>query len=226
MFFDLSQTVEGIFLEEIRNRFRCRVLVDGAEHVCYVASSSRLSNYIPLEGVKVLLMPNQGKNTEYTLFAVKCGNQFVLVELSLANKVVADQLHRRFFSFLGKRKRIFYERTVEGYKADIYVEETKTIIEVKTVLTNTKAALFPTTYSERALRQLDDILGLLQKGYHVLYMMVCLNPAIKSIAFNKNTDFYRKFVVCIEAGMQCKGCALRIKKDSIIISSLLPINEE
>ena len=98
----------GIFRCEIKNRFRCIVEVDGQEELCYVASSCRLPQFIYLEGKEVLLLPKgeSASKTQYTLYAVKKGNGYILLNLSMANNTLQEQLHRRIFSFLGKRQNI------------------------------------------------------------------------------------------------------------------------
>jgi len=146
--------IEGIFREEVKNRFRCVVSVDGTDKLCYISSSCRLSNFIELKNRTVLLQPNTSavSKTKYSVFAIKGERDYILLNLATANAVIEDQLYRRYFSFLGKRKRRQREVTVEGYKTDIYINDTDTIIEVKTILSENTEAIFPTVYSERALK--------------------------------------------------------------------------
>ncbi len=40
------QISQGIFKEELKNRFLCLVEVDGADTLCYIPSSCRLSNFV------------------------------------------------------------------------------------------------------------------------------------------------------------------------------------
>lgn len=67
-----NEIVEGYFIRELKNRFLCEVEVNSELAVCYVPSSCHLSNFLDLQGKRVLLLPNRSKNTrtKYSLFAV------------------------------------------------------------------------------------------------------------------------------------------------------------
>lgn len=215
----------GIFCYEVKNRFRCIVEVEGDEKLCYVASSCRLSNFLELEGKEVLLLP-KGKNassTYYTLYAVKYRNSYILLELSLANNVIREQIHRRYFSLLGKRKNVVSEKLICGYKADLFIHDTNTIIEIKTVISSHDETMFPTVYSDRSLVQLDKVKTLLRSGYKFCYMFVALSPAIKQIIINKDTLFYRKFVECMDCGMQVTACRLRTTERNVEVDRMIEV---
>lgn len=215
----------GTFCYEVKNRFRCIVEVDGNEKLCYVASSSRLSNFIELEGQNVLLLP-KGKNassTEYTLFAAETTRGKVLLELSFANTTIEEQLYRRYFSFLGKRKNIFREKIVDGYKTDLYIEDTNTLIEIKTVISSEKTAIFPTVYSERSLKQLRKVLELLKRNHRVCFLFAILHPGISKLKIDSKTEFYKLFVQCIDAGMLYKACKLKTTDKEICVEGLIDI---
>ena len=217
--------VEGVFIEEIKNRFRCLVSVDGVQKICYVPSSCRLSNFIEFQNKKVLLQSNASitLKTEYTIFAVENRNGYILLNLSSANAIIADQLYRRYFSFLGKRKQLQREVMIGNYKADIYVKDTDTIIEVKTILSENRETVFPTVFSARALQQLNIINELLVMGKKVCYIFVSMNPYTKKVRLIKNTQFYNAFLKCVSNGMTYTGYALSMGENSIEISSTIEI---
>jgi len=217
--------IEGIFREEVKNRFRCVVSVDGTDKLCYISSSCRLSNFIELKNRTVLLQPNTSavSKTKYSVFAIKGERDYILLNLATANAVIEDQLYRRYFSFLGKRKRRQREVTVEGYKTDIYINDTDTIIEVKTILSENTEAIFPTVYSERALKQLSIINELLSKGKKICYLFVSMNPHTKKIRLNAETQFYNEFSKCVAKGLMYKGCAIKLEDDTIKVSSAIEI---
>ena len=52
-----SQIIYGKFKEEIKNRFLCTVNINGANTICYIPSSCRLSNFINLTDRMVMLQP-------------------------------------------------------------------------------------------------------------------------------------------------------------------------
>lgn len=203
----------GTFKQEIKNRFLCSVLIDGQEELCYIPSSCRLSNFLDLTNKLVLLKPTTSKNTrtKYSVYAVKAKGQYILLNLSQPNKIIRDHLHRRYFSYLGSRKTIKTEITIEGYKSDLFIEDTKTIIEIKSLLCYDRSALFPTVYSERAIEQLYKLSSLLSKGYKVCYIFISLNPMVKSIMINEGMSEYKEvFTKCIQQGMQYDAFTVRL----------------
>lgn len=212
---DISTNIlNGIFQTEIKNRFLCDVLVNGNDTICYIPSSCRLSNFLDLRNREVLLTPTKAADarTQYAVYAVKYGRVYILVNLSLANKIIEKQLHRRYFSFLGARKQVSHEMKIGDYKADLFVHDTNTVIEIKSFLTFGKYGIFPTVYSERAIKQLREISDLLDNGYRACYMLVSLNPYVKGISINcKVQEYYKLFVECVKKGMTYFGCSIHLQ---------------
>ena len=169
----------GTFKKELKNRFLCEVQIDGADVVCYVPSSCHLSNFLQLEGKKVLLVPTQTPNsrTPYALFAVPYKRNYIVLNTSMANRAIESSIQGKRFSYLGKRIDGIKEHTIDGYKADLYLPSTKTILEVKSVISVTSHAKFPTVYSERTLKQLASILELLKKRLQSL-LCDCISSSI------------------------------------------------
>ena len=221
-----SRFTKGTFKKELKNRFLCEVQIDGEDVVCYVPSSCHLSNFLQLEGKKVLLTPTQTQNsrTTYALFAVPYKRNYIVLNTSMANRVIESSIQGKRFSYLGKRKDGIKEHTIDGYKADLYLPSTKTIVEVKSVISISDHAKFPTVYSERTLKQLTSILELLQKGYKVCFVIVSLHPYIKTLNINTYTEFYNELVKCMDAGLIIKAYTSRLKNDVLTIDKEIGIN--
>lgn len=217
--------VVGTFKKELKNRFLCEVQIDGNDVVCYVPSSCHLSNFLQLEGKKVLLVPTQTprSKTPYALFAVPYKRNHIVLNTSMANRAIENSINGRRFSYLGKRKDYITEHIVNGYKADLYLPSTNTIVEVKSVISTSNNAKFPTVYSERTLRQLATIFDLLKKGYKVCFVIVSLHPYIKSVDIDISSEFYSELTKCIDAGLILKAYACRLLQDKIIIDKDIPI---
>lgn len=215
----------GIFVRELKNRFLCEVKIDGKVEECYVPSSCHLSNFLQLKGKKVILVPTQGKHprTRYALYAMPHKRNYIVLNTSLSNTAIENSIHSRRFSFLGKRNEIIREYCIDGYKADIYIPTSKTIIEVKSVLSSTDTAVFPTVYSERTQNQLKIIQEMLDKGYKVVFIIVSLNPYIKKITIDKNTEFYTELTQCIERGMDIRAYTSHLKDYEIKIKKQIPL---
>lgn len=222
----ISGFVVGTFVYEIKNRFRCLVKINGFEEVCYVASSSRLSNYIDLCNRLVLLKPvvSAKSGIRYSVYAVKVGRRYVLLNLNEANKVVEKYIKRRSFCFLGERKHISREYYLHSYRTDLFIKDTKTLLEVKTVLSLNNKAVFPSVNSERAVRQLKAISSLLDSGYKACYLLVSLSSYVEEIEINsEQREFVCLFLECINKGMLCVGLSLGIKGTEPVICSKIKV---
>ncbi len=210
----------GTFKEELKNRFLCIVEVDGFGVLCYIPSSCRLSNFIDMTDRTVLLRPicSEKARTKYEVFAVRVGKQFIVLHLSAANDVVIENLNKRRFHYLGKRKEIKRELKVDGYKCDAFIEDTRTVIEIKSILSLNKTALFPTVYSQRAIKQLESIDNLIEQGYQVCYLFISMNPNTTRIVINDEMEkYYQLITQCVTKGMLVKGYSMKYKDDSLTI---------
>ena len=222
---DAPNFIEGVFVKELKNRFLCEILVDGESTVCYVPSSCHLSNFLDLTNKKVLLVPTQTPNshTKYALFAVPFKRSYLILNTSMANAAVVNSLRKPRFSYLGKRKTIFTEHRVDDYKTDVYIQDSKTIIEIKSIISTTNSGLFPTVYSERTIKQLQKLQELMLKGYKVAFIIVSLSPYLREVSIDNNTEFYKEFVTCIKQGMIAKAYTCRLSDDAILIEKEIPI---
>lgn len=191
--------INGIFIEECKNRFLCLVSINGIAEECYVSSSSKLSNYISLEGKRVMLIENKGKHlrTKYTLQAVWINRRWVLLNLNAVNDLV-------FATFESStREKIYREHFVDDYKSDFYNDATKEIIEAKGVLSDKETVSYPLVSCGRHLRQLTSFEKLLRQGYKVRYLFVLMNPSIQEIVLDtKDTEVTNKFKQCVSLGME------------------------
>lgn len=217
----------GIFKKELKNRFLCLVEVDGEDTLCYIPSSCKLSNFIDLEHKAVLLSQNKSANsrTKYSIFAVYEGNDIILLNMSFASEAIMVGIRNRRFSDLGKRTMIRKEHMVDGYKCDLYIEDTNTIVEIKSLISIEKEAHFPSVYSQRAIDQLNKLNALLDKGYRVCYIFASLNPKVKLLTLNKNDTEYRKaFLLCLDKGMLVKGFSLSLNDGAPILHKSLKVS--
>lgn len=221
-----SKFIEGIFIKELKNRFLCEVLIDGVSTVCYVPSSCHLGNFLDLQSKKVLLVRTQTpkSRTQYALFAIPYKRSQIILNTSMANFAVVNSLRGRRFSYLGARKNILKEHKIDDYKADIYIKDSNTIIEIKSIIATSKTGVFPTVYSERTLNQLNKIQDLLTQGYKVCFIIVSLNPYVSEIKIDKKTKFFDYFQECIEKGMTVKGYTCNLVGDNLKINKAIEIN--
>lgn len=220
-----SKFIEGIFVQELKNRFLCEVLIDGVPTVCYVPSSCHLGNFLDLRNKKVLLVRTQTpkSRTQYALFAIPFKRSQIILNTSMANFAIANNIKGRRFSYLGVRKTILREHKIDDYKADIYIKDSKTIIEIKSIIATNQLGIFPTVYSERTLNQLKKIQDLLSQGYKVCFIIVSLNPYVREIQIDRKTNFFTHFQACIEKGMMVKGYSCGLVDDYLKINKSIEI---
>lgn len=219
--------IYGVFKEEIKNRFLCIVNINGEDTLCYIPSSCRLSNFIDLKNRVVALKPIKKKDarTRFSVYAVKYRNSFILLNLLEANSIIEQQINRKIFCFLGNRESVMREKTIYGYKSDLYISDTDTIIEVKSFLTIEKEAQVPSVFSERGNRQLLDLKRLLQDGHKVCYMFVSLYFGVKEIHLNvEQREYTRSFNECIANGMTSCAFSVYMHDGGPIIKSRIKVN--
>lgn len=218
-YYQISQPIlHGSFYGELKNRFLAAVRVNNERIECYIPSSARLENFISLENRRVLLVPTQSPKarTAYSVLAVKIARHNVLLNTSLANRAMFHYLHFNKNTLFGTHSSIQAEKSVDGYKADIFVESQgrKCIIEIKSVLSLDHAGVFPTVFSERANKQLSQLCDLLDR-YAVEYSFVAINPKMDSIRINsEQKEYHTLFSRCVEKGMIFKAysCVLKGKE--------------
>jgi DNA-binding sugar fermentation-stimulating protein len=223
---NIGTLTQASFVIEKKNRFICEVkLISGQLVECYVPSSCRLANFLELEGKHVLIKPtvSNGARTEYTLVAIPFKRSYLLLNSSLANRVIEDSIRGRRFSFLGKRRQIIKEHRVEQYKTDLFISDSSTIIEIKSIISTNQAAVFPTVYSERAINQLKALKIFLQKGYKACYIIVSLNPYVKEVVFDRSAVLFQALADCVSLGLVIKGFACRMDNEIITLRHELTI---
>jgi len=216
---------KGTFLKELKNRFLCEVKINEVQERCYVPSSCRLNNFINLTDKEVLLLPTITSKTgiKFSLFAIHYKRNYIILNSNLANNIVKAYIKRRFFSFLGKRHEVLSEYSLHGYKCDFFIKDTKTLIEVKSIITMNEEALFPSIYSKRALDQLKAIKCYLMNGYKACYVIVALNPYVKTIKLDEKMEFYNHFIECSVLGMKTIGFTCCFKENEILIRNKIKV---
>lgn len=224
---DFNGLLCGTFQAEIKNRFLCSVRIGNEDVVCYIPSSCRLSNFIDMTGRTVLLKPVETPNarTKYAVYAVRYRRGYILLNLAQSNRVIESQISRRYFSFLGSRKRVSREYKVGDYKTDLFIHDTSTLIEIKSTLSFSKSATFPTVYSERAVKQLRELSRLMDEGYRACYVLTSLNPGVKELSINEQVeDYYQAFRECVNKGMTYCAFSIQLNEQVPIIHSRIKVS--
>lgn len=195
-----------------------------SENVRPSTHNFKLSNFVDLSGCEVLLLPTTGKSEiPFSLYAAETTSGVVLLNLAEANRIIASSIRSRRFAFLGKRERIRREISIDGYKCDLYIEDTDTIIEIKTILSLEKDGHFPTVHSIRSNKQLEELERLLDSGHKVCYLFVALCPKTKRLHLDFDNQYTSLFNSCIEKGMRYYGCGLKMSSNGFSVVSQLEV---
>ena len=164
----MSNWVKGIYKKELPNRFRCEVDVGGKTYMCYQPLSFKLNKIMDPEEKEVLLtkINKEDSDLAYIVYAIGIDKKnYALLNLQLVNQIFRDNIDSRKFLFLGKRSNVICEKKIERLKTDLYVQDTNTVIEVKTIFSFEKEVLFPNIKSYRIQRQIEELTYLLEGGY-------------------------------------------------------------
>lgn len=196
----------GIFIEECKNRFLCKVLISEQEELCYISSSSKLAPFIDLIGKEVLLLKNKGigNRTKYTLYALKTEDNYILLNLNFVNKLLFEEFNKLGSPYLAS-SHIFREKKIsKNLKVDFFIEgDKKIIIEAKGIISSKEVAFLPAMKVDRAVLQLMEFQKLLKQGVSIHYYIVLMNPIIETLRLDKSKkDFYKYFRSCIRRGMK------------------------
>jgi len=219
--------ITGTFIREEAHRFLCTVRVNSEEVECYIPCSSHLDHFIDLVGKRVLLIPNKQANsrTAYSVLAVKHNRHNILLNTSLANKAAYHYITYNKFKSYGKDCIISCEKSVHEYKSDILIEwqSTREVVEIKSVISINAKSLFPTVYSKRAIKQLENFLKF-PDSIRIHYWLISLSPYIEEVSVNKaQSEYYELFYKCLARGMICKAYQCSLVGSKVKIVKELPI---
>lgn len=170
---------KAIFVSEGKNRFICNISYNNNVLECYVPITCKLSKLISLNNKEILIRASTkaAKRVKYTLFAVQNNKDYFIVDTGFANHIVK--------AILAEYKDLFYpEQVIDNYKCDFYSNTSKTLVEVKSIITSDKVLSIPNMKSQRAIKQLQSICSLLSKGYQAEYFIIAFAPQIEKIIFD------------------------------------------
>lgn len=194
--FVASKVCIGTFQGEALRRFIGKVTITNQKRECYISSSCHLSPLINLTGKTVLLRDNSGERTQYTLYALVVKNNKVLLDVGLVNNLVLDY-YQHYSS-----DQILREHKIGLYKSDLFLPLKKLVIEVKAVVSDGKDLRWGTRQGDRAIKQLQILSSLLDRGFKVKYCIVCMNPQTRHVHLHKADILFAPLQKCITKGMR------------------------
>lgn len=196
---------EGLYIGEGHSRFLCTIEIEGKKNLCYVASTTKISKSILLNGKRVLLVKaSDPQKTQFTLFATVIDGIHILLNLHHINTLLKEYLNSLGYSNI-KGNLLREKRLNNDIRSDFYYTKRgkDTIIEAKGILSMDAIANFPNAHTVRAINQLQEFMNYLNAGFIVEYHLVLMNPSTTYIKLNKHySEFCRVFIECFKKGMK------------------------
>lgn len=220
MSYIVNNLIKGVFIREAKTRFLCEVKVDGKIVLCYVPISCKLSNLIEIKESDVLLsLNNKGAKTQYTLFAIKYNERYVIVNAGLANKLI-----NKYYCENKPKINLKAEVFIENYKCDFYNETHNLIIEVKSLISLNAKIILPNMVTKRAIEQLKKINQLIKKGYKIKYYFLVLSGKSVEILIERKSVYGKLLYQCVKDGMEINCFDVSIVGNEIHLSKEENIN--
>ncbi|MFX1406625.1 MAG: DNA/RNA nuclease SfsA [Promethearchaeota archaeon] len=151
--FKIPELKKGIFLDR-PNRFVSRIKYKNMNELAHIHDPGRLKELL-IPGKEILFTSSKGK-LKYYVKAVKCDNEWVLIDTSLHSKIAL-----KLFEYLpefSKIKEIKKEVSIGKSRIDFLLDGVP--LEVKGVtLVKNGIALFPDAPTERGTRHVQEIIN-------------------------------------------------------------------
>jgi DNA-binding sugar fermentation-stimulating protein len=181
--------VEALFIKEESNRFSVLVKIKEEIVGCYLPYSSKLGNALNLYGKKVLILPINGKRFKYKIVAIVDNDNIYYVDLNNINALFEESFANKYLSNYTRENRI-----TNNYRADFVNRNAKQVLEIKTLLSPDKNAIYPSVNPIRFNKQMKELALLSEQGYTVIIILILLNRNIHQISINqKYTEFSQMF---------------------------------
>ncbi len=218
---------KGIFLSR-PNRLIAKVLIDNKIEVCHVKNTGRCKELLT-ENACVFLekTKNPLRKTQYDLIAVIKGDKLINMD-SFAPNIAAEEFFKK------KYKKVLHEVKYKNSRFDIFIEDTKTFVEVKGVtLEKDGIAMFPDAPTERGRKHIFELIDAKNNGFNAKIMFVIQFENAKKFIPNYKTDekFKRALIEAQKNGVEIVAFDTRVLENSmeindrveVCLDSLLPI---
>ena len=218
-----NKIVEGTFVER-PNRFIAKVLIDGREETVHVKNTGRCRELLP-KGAKVYLADEDGKErkTRYDLVAAVKQDRIINMDSQAPNAVVKEALQQGLI--WRDIEEIKPEFTYGESRFDFFVQkngdEKGTFIEVKGVtLEHDNIVSFPDAPSERAVKQIEELIKAHKEGYDAYVFFVIQMENVRFLIPNETThkEFAHALRRAKEAGVKIIAYDAKVTADGMILN--------
>ena len=223
-----QKIVTGVFRSR-PNRFVAMCEVEGQTYRCHVKNTGRCRELL-IPGVQVYLQDRRGEggSTDFSLIAVKKGDQIVNIDSQAPNAVVKEALLSGSLVLPGYEDPdlVRGEYTFGDSRLDFYIEKggRKGLIEVKGVTLEVEgAALFPDAPTQRGIKHLNELAK--AEGYDRFVIFVIQMKGVALFSPNNVThpQFGQSLKDAQTAGVTVLAFDCDVTEDSLILDRPIPV---
>ena len=223
-----QKIVTGIFRSR-PNRFVAMCEVEGQTYRCHVKNTGRCRELL-IPGVQVYLQDRRGEggSTDFSLIAVKKGNQIVNIDSQAPNAVVKEALLSGSLVLPGYEDPdlVRGEYTFGDSRLDFYIEKDgrKGLVEVKGVTLEVEgAALFPDAPTQRGIKHLNELAKAEGHDRFVIFVIQMKGVALFSPNNVTHPQFGQSLKDAQTAGVTVLAFDCDVTEDSLILDSPIPV---
>ncbi|HHV71898.1 MAG TPA: DNA/RNA nuclease SfsA [Clostridia bacterium] len=230
MDFDFPGVVEEAIFRKRINRFVAIIEHNKELKKAHVLSTGRMKELlVPGAGVYVSYVGKEGRKTSYDLIAVVHKGILVSIDSTLPNRLLAKLLEgkkiKEFSSFTNVDAEVAWGKS----RLDFYLsnEEEELYLEVKSVtLVEDGLALFPDAPSERAIKHLQELMEIKQRGKRaaVLFLVQRSDALIFSPNWKTAPDFASTLKQAEQAGVEIYAYSCQVNKEGVSLDRSIPVS--
>ncbi len=217
---------KGLFLNR-PNRFIAYIEIDGKVEVCHVKNTGRCKELLTERAiVYVEVCDNPTRKTKYDLIAVEKNGLLINMDSQAPNKAIGEWLQA---GQLYMHPLILQAEKKDGNaRIDFYLEDEtrKAYIEVKGVtLEKDGVASFPDAPTERGIKHIHHLQGLMQKGFEAYLIFVVQFKPVLYMTPNEETHpaFKEALLQANVQGLHILALDCNVTKNSMEIADLVRV---
>ena len=206
-------------------------LINANENFAHLHDSGRLEELL-LEGHELLIkyIDKEGRKTKWDVIAVKINKEIILINSAFHRYIAENILKDEKISPLGKVLSVKSEVKYKKSRLDFYVETKKEKIYIETkgcTLVENGIAKFPGAPSSRAIKHLNDLMELKEKGFRAVVFILIFRKSSYFQPENKiDPLFAETFYNVMEKGVEVYPLLLDYKDKKVIFERKIEILEK
>ncbi len=224
--------IEAVFVRRTKRFFVDALLADGSQVTSHCPNTGSLLGCLE-PGRRVWLRDSQNleRKLRYTFQAIQVGRTWVNVDTSLPNALVHEsvtvQRIPELTGYASVRREVAYGR---ASRIDLLLESPERppcYVEVKnTTLVENGVALFPDAVTERGLKHLEELMGVVRKGGRAVQFFLVSRADAHSFAPAERIDpaYAKALRRAKQRGVEILAYSARPTKTALTLLHSLPVH--